>query len=56
MLTDSGLTLRATHDFTDFSTAPDVLLVPGGALPTFEALQDDALLDAIARAGGARPG
>ena len=51
VLTDSGLTLRATHDFTDFSTAPDVLLVPGGALPTFEALQDDALLDAIARAG-----
>jgi cyclohexyl-isocyanide hydratase len=51
VLTDSGLTLRATHDFTDFSAAPDVLLVPGGALPTFEALQDDALLDAIARAG-----
>ena len=51
VLTDSGLTLRATHDFTDFSAAPDVLLVPGGALPTLEALQDDALLDAIARAG-----
>ena len=49
--TDTGLEFVATHDFKDASPAPDVLFVPGGAQPTFEALQDEALLTAIGRAG-----
>ncbi|KAG1087324.1 hypothetical protein G6F40_013742 [Rhizopus arrhizus] len=51
VMTDSGLAVRATHDFSDVAKAPDVLLVPGGGLPVFEAMQDDALLDAIAGGG-----
>lgn len=51
LITDSGLPLVATHDFEDASPNPDVVFVPGGALPTFEALQDEALLSAVARAG-----
>lgn len=51
VMTDSGLAVRATHDFSDVAKAPDVLLVPGGGLPVFEAMQDDALLDAIAGVG-----
>jgi cyclohexyl-isocyanide hydratase len=48
---DMGLELVATHDFSDFWTDADVLFVPGGGNGAFQALQDDALLDAIARAG-----
>jgi cyclohexyl-isocyanide hydratase len=49
--TDAGVQVIATHDLTDFDRHPDVVLVPGGATPTFDALKDDALLDAIAEAG-----
>lgn len=49
--TDSGLQLLATHTYEDATPDPDVVFVPGGALPTFEAMQDTALLDALARAG-----
>lgn len=49
--TDTGLAFVATHDFNDMSANPDVVFVPGGGLPTFEALQDETLLAAIARAG-----
>ncbi len=49
--TDTGLGLIATHAYQDAAPAPEVLFVPGGGQPTFEALQDQALLDAIARAG-----
>lgn len=51
IVTDTGLAFVATHDYQSASANPDVVFVPGGGLPTFEALQDDALLDAIARAG-----
>jgi cyclohexyl-isocyanide hydratase len=51
VVTDTGLAFVATHDFNDMSAKPDVVFVPGGGLPTFEALQDEALLGAIARAG-----
>lgn len=51
VVTDTGLAFVATHDFNDMSANPDVVFVPGGGLPTFEALQDEALLAAIARAG-----
>lgn len=49
--TDSGLELVATHTYADATPDPDVVFVPGGALPTLEAMQDEALLGAIARAG-----
>lgn len=49
--TDTGLEFVATHDYQSASRDPDVVFVPGGGLPTFEALQDPALLEAIAKAG-----
>lgn len=49
--TDIGLTINATHDFGTCFQAPDVLLVPGGARGVFDALQDDGLVDTIARLG-----
>ncbi len=47
--TDTGLSFNATHSFADASPTPDVVFVPGGAKPTFDALGDPALLDTIAR-------
>jgi cyclohexyl-isocyanide hydratase len=52
MRTDTGLEFIITHDFSDFSRNPDVVFVPGGGLCSFEAMQDDALLRALALAGG----
>lgn len=49
--TDSGLELVATHAYEDATRDPDVVFVPGGGLPTLEAMQDPALLAAIAKAG-----
>jgi cyclohexyl-isocyanide hydratase len=49
--TDTGLEFVATHTYADATPNPDVVFVPGGALPTFEAMQDEALLNALARAG-----
>ncbi|MGH7260658.1 MAG: DJ-1/PfpI family protein [Nitrospiraceae bacterium] len=48
---DMGLQIVATHSFDNCWSAPDVLFVPGGGHGVFNALQDDALLDAIARIG-----
>lgn len=49
--TDTGLPVVATHSYEDASSTPDVVFVPGGAKPTFDALSDQALLDVIARLG-----
>jgi cyclohexyl-isocyanide hydratase len=49
--TDTGLVFKASHSYADASPAPDVVFVPGGAKPTFDALADPALLDAIAHLG-----
>lgn len=49
--TDTGLPFVATHSYDDASPDPDVVFVPGGAKPTFDALSDQALLDAIAHLG-----
>lgn len=51
LTTDTGLAFVATHDYQDASSDPDVVFVPGGARPTFDALQDPALLEAVAHAG-----
>jgi len=49
--TDTGLSFNATHSYADASPAPDVVFVPGGAKPTFDALADPALLESIAHRG-----
>ncbi len=49
--TDTGLVYLASHSYEDASPNPDVVFVPGGAKPTFDALSDQGLLDAIARLG-----
>jgi cyclohexyl-isocyanide hydratase len=48
---DMGLQIVATHSFDNCWSDPDVLFVPGGGRGVFDALQDDALLAAIARIG-----
>ncbi len=48
---DMGLEIVATHSFDNCWAAPDVLFVPGGGQGVYDALQDDELLDAIARIG-----
>ncbi|WP_298211832.1 DJ-1/PfpI family protein [Acidovorax sp.] len=49
--TDIGLTINATHDFETCFQEPDVLLVPGGGIGAFQALQDDEFIDQVARLG-----
>ncbi|MBR0896763.1 DJ-1/PfpI family protein [Bradyrhizobium tropiciagri] len=51
MATDSRLSVLATHSLDSFTPNPDVIFVPGAGRPTFDAMQNDAFLDAIARAG-----
>src|SRR5258708_24698797 len=48
---DMGLEIVATHSFDNCWSALDVLFVPGGGHGVYDALQDDELLDAIARVG-----
>src|SRR5262249_9047399 len=48
---DMGLEIVATHTIDNCWSDPDVIFVPGGASGAFKALQNDALLDAIARIG-----
>ena len=47
--TDTGLSFNASHSYLDASPNPDVVFVPGGGKPTFDALSDQALLQTIAR-------
>jgi cyclohexyl-isocyanide hydratase len=42
--TDSGLAVVATTSFADAWAAPDILFAPGGLLPTFELLDDAAVI------------
>jgi cyclohexyl-isocyanide hydratase len=49
---DMGLEIVATHSFDSCWSDPDVLFVPGGGIGAFNALQDDGLLEAMARIGG----
>ena len=42
--TDSGLAVIATTSFADAWAAPDILFAPGGLLPTFELLDDEAAI------------
>ncbi len=49
--TDMHLQILADHDLANCWQTPDVLFVPGGARGAYEALQDDALLDALASLG-----
>lgn len=49
--TDCGLVVQATHAFADTWTEPDVLMVGGGAKPTFDLLSDAAVLAFLAERG-----
>ena len=49
--TDTGLVFNATHAYAEASSRPDVVFVPGGAKPTFDALSDQVLLETISRLG-----
>jgi cyclohexyl-isocyanide hydratase len=51
ILTDSGVSLLATHAFGEASAEPDVLFIGGGMKPTIDLLEDDATLDFLARQG-----
>ena len=50
--TDAGTELVATHSFETCWQEPDVLVIPGGGKPVFEAFQDDRFLDIVAQIGG----
>lgn len=49
--TDSGLSVNATTTFEDAWFAPDILFVPGGFAPTFELLDDLAVIEFLQRQG-----
>jgi len=49
--TDCGLVVSATHSFEDAWTAPDVLIVGGGAKPTLDVLSDEAAIAFLADRG-----
>jgi cyclohexyl-isocyanide hydratase len=48
---DGGVTIRATHDFSDAWRDPDILFVPGNTLALFGQLEDDRTLDFLASRG-----
>ncbi len=49
--TDSGATILADADFASASSAPDVILVPGGGTPSIDVLEDQAVMEFLARQG-----
>jgi cyclohexyl-isocyanide hydratase len=49
--TDSGLAVLATTSFEDAWSAPDILFTPGGLVPTFELLDDAAVIDFLRSRG-----
>jgi cyclohexyl-isocyanide hydratase len=51
VLTDSGMAVNATTTFEDAWLQPDILFVPGGFAPTFELLDDLAVIEFLRRQG-----
>nr|WP_070961127.1 DJ-1/PfpI family protein [Hyphomonas sp. Mor2] len=51
--TDTGAAIMADKTFDTASTAPDVILVPGGGTPSIDVLEDRETMDFLARQGGA---
>jgi cyclohexyl-isocyanide hydratase len=49
--TDSGLAVIATTSFADAWADPDILFAPGGLLPTFELLDDAAVIEFLRKRG-----
>jgi cyclohexyl-isocyanide hydratase len=49
--TDSSLAVVATTSFADAWVAPDILFAPGGLLPTFELLDDAAVIEFLRSRG-----
>ena len=49
--TDTGAAIMADANFETASTAPDVILVPGGGTPSIDVLEDQATMDFLAKQG-----
>jgi len=49
--TDSGATLLADTTFATATESPDILLVPGGGMPTIDLLEDTETMDFLAKQG-----
>ena len=49
--TDSSLAVVATTSFADAWATPDILFAPGGLLPTFELLEDAAVIEFLRSRG-----
>lgn len=49
--TDSGVAIMADCTFETASSAPDVLLVPGGGRPSIDVLEDEATMGFLAQQG-----
>lgn len=49
--TDSGAAIMADATFETASSAPDVILVPGGGTPSVDVLEDQATMDFLAKQG-----
>ena len=49
--TDTGAAIMADATFDSASSAPDVILVPGGGTPSIDVLEDRATMDFLARQG-----
>lgn len=49
--TDTGAAIMADATFETASSAPDVILVPGGGTPSIDVLEDEATMEFLARQG-----
>jgi cyclohexyl-isocyanide hydratase len=49
--TDAGLSVVATASLADAWEAPDIIFVPGGTLPTFQLLDDAAVIEFLEQRG-----
>ncbi len=50
--TDSGTSIVADATFATASSAPDVILVPGGGTPSIDVLEDEPTMEFLAKQGG----
>lgn len=49
--TDTGASIMADATFETASSAPDIILVPGGGTPSIDVLEDDATMEFLAKQG-----
>ena len=51
VMTDTGMAVVPTHSFADSFEAPDILFAPGGLVPTFELMSDEATMTYLRERG-----